>query len=320
MNSINPTVRKYYPNTAISLYDFLKRFPDEESARTYLENQRWNNSIACPRCHSEKVVRWSRKQGWHRCNNCKKPFNVRTNTVFEHSKIPLAKWLLASYLIVTARKGVSSIQISKELGITQKAAWFMCHRIRNAMGSGKYGFLLKGVVECDETYIGGKEKNKHNTNKLKQGRGAVGKIPVFGVVERGGNVVSMVVDDTSSETLQGLVGNIVEKESVVNTDESRAYIGLSRRGYSHQKVNHSARVFVDNMASTNSIESVWALIKRGYHGIFHKFSRKHLQRYVDEFDFRWNQAKCKYLTMDRIDRFAARCWGARLSYAELINK
>jgi transposase-like protein len=320
MNSGNPTAKKYRPNTAISVYDFLKRFPNEETARTYLENQRWDNSIKCPRCESGKISKWSRKQGWYRCGKCGEPFNVKTNTIFEHSKIPLNKWLFASYLIVTARKGVSSVQISKELGITQKSAWFMCHRIREAMSSGKYIYLLKGIVECDETYIGGKEKNKHNTDKLKQGRGVVGKIPVFGVVERGGKVVSVVVNDTSSETIQGLVGDMVEKDSIVNTDESRSYIGLSQRGYSHNKVNHSARVFVDKMASTNSIESVWALIKRGYYGTFHRFSKKHLQRYVDEFDFRWNQANCKYQTMERIDSFTAGCWGTRLSYAKLINK
>jgi transposase-like protein len=222
--------------------------------------------------------------------------------------------------MVTARKGVSSLQISKELGITQKSAWFVCHRVRKAMSTDKYSYLLKGIVECDETYIGGKEKNKHNADRLKQGRGAVGKIPVFGVVERGGNVVSVVVDDTSSKTLQGLIGNIVEKDSTVNTDESRSYNGLFRKGYNHKKVNHSARVFVDKMAWTNGIESVWALIKRGYYGTFHKFSKKHLQRYIDEFDFRWNQANCRYPTMERIENFAVRCWGARLRYAELIGK
>ena len=320
MNSRNPTARKFHPNTAISVYDFFKKIPDEETARAYLENQRWNNSIKCPRCDSGKISKWSRNQGWHRCNNCGKSFNVKTNTIFERSKIPLRKWLFASYLIVTARKGVSSMQISKELGITQKSAWFMCHRIRTAMSNGKYRYLLKGVVECDETYIGGKEKNKHNMDKLKHGRGVVGKIPVFGAMERGGKVVSVVVNDTSSETLQGLVGNIVEKNSMVNTDESRSYIGLSRRGYSHQKVNHSARVFVDKMAYTNGIESVWALIKRGYYGTFHKFSKKHLQKYVDEFDFRWNQANCKYPTMERIESLAVGCWGRRLSYVELIGK
>ena len=311
---------KYKPNTAISMYEFGKRFPNAETARLYIEQQKWQGKAFCAFCNSVNVRKLPSKNGFYQCNTCRKKFNVCTNTIFQSSNIPLDKWLYAFYIMVTARKGVSSMQLSKELGITQKSAWFMCHRVRYAMSSDKYKSLLKGVVECDETYIGGKEKNKHNSKKTKQGRGGVGKIPVFGIVERGGKALSIAVNETTSEKLQGLIEQNVAKDSVVNTDEARAYLGLEQKGYSCKRVNHSAKVFVDNMASTNGIESVWALLKRGFYGTFHKFSGKHLQRYVDEFDFRWNEGNCKYPTMSRVDSLANGCFGRNLPYKVLIGK
>ena len=186
--------------------------------------------------------------------------------------------------------------MSKELSITQKSTWFMQHRILTAMSHGKYADMLKGIVEVDETYIGGKEDNKHASKKLNAGRGAIGKTPVFGIKQRNGKVVSMVVPDTTKERLQTIIGSMVVPGTTVNTDDSKSYNGLNIKGYTHNVVNHSAKQYVDGMAYTNSIESVWSVLKRGFYGTFHKFSIKHLQRYVDEFDFRLNDGNVKIPT------------------------
>jgi len=283
-----------------------------------LEQSRWNGNIACPRCKSTKIGRFGKDLHWHRCNGCKKPFNVKTDTIFEKSKIPLDKWLYAFYLIVTARKGISSIQISKELGITQKSAWHICHRIREAMSNGENDYIFKGIVECDETYVGGKKRNRHSDKNFVKGRGPVGKIPLFGMVERNGRAMSVVVSDTGKIALQGIIRNNVEQGSVVCTDEWRSYIGLGE-DYTHLTVNHSAYQFKNGLASTNSIESRWALFKRTYHGTHHHMSKKHLQRYADEFDFRHNGGNVKFPTMERIDSLLGGCWGNRLTWRQLVS-
>jgi len=308
----------YRPNTAVSAYEFLGKFPDDKAARLYLEQKRWANGIFCPFCGSRRISKFGRDPSWHRCGDCKKPFNVKTRSVFEKSKIPLNKWLYAFYLLVTARKSISSMQISKELGITQKTAWLMLHKIRKAMKGGKDGFVLSGIVECDETYIGGKKYNKHwNAKKFIPGRGPVGKTPVFGIVERQGRVVSMVVPDTGKATLQGIIRQRVKQGATINTDEWRSYIGLNA-DYTHDVVKHKIGQYVNGQKYTNGIESMWAVLKRGYHGTFHFVSPKHLQRYADEFDFRHNEGNVKFPTMERIDSLTAGCWNARLTWKQLV--
>lgn len=307
-------------NLTISYYELSRLVPDNASARKYLEHKRWGDSgRLCPHCgHPHSVCRGGDREGYYRCCRCKEEFTVRTGSIFERSHIPLDKWILAIYLVVTARKGISSLQISKELSIRQKSAWLMMHRIRTAMASGGKE-SLRGVVEVDETYLGGKETNKHERKKLKAGRGTVGKMAVVGMRQRKGRVVAEVVADTKKNTLQGLVRREVEAGAVVNTDELAGYKGLAGK-YEHRVVNHSAKQFVDGMAHTNGIESVWALLKRGFYGTFHKFTLEHLQRYVDEFCFRLNEGACAIPTLERMASLLGGAWGKRVDYRSLVGK
>jgi transposase-like protein len=221
------------------------------------------------------------------------------------------------YLISTARKGVSSLQLSKEIGVTQKTAWFMLQRIRHACGTSnrEYDDFLSGIIEADETYIGGKEMNKHASKKLKAGRGTVGKAIVLGLRERHGKVKAAVISNTSAVEIQAGVRGRVAPGSTLCTDEHAAYRGMVE--YHHQVVNHSAKQFVDGMAHTNGIESVWAVLKRGFYGTYHSFSEKHLQRYVDEFAYRLNEGNCKVHTLDRIDALLRKTEGRRITYKSL---
>ena len=241
---------------------------------------------------------------------------MRTGTVYAHSKLPLRLWIFAAYLHNCARKGISSLQLSKELDITQKSAWFLLHRLRESAAS-EIGELLSGVVEVDETYIGGRESNKHECKKLKIGRGTVGKTPVLGMRERGGRVIALPVADTTAATLQGAIRENVAVGSQLMTDENSAYTGVGGVFYQHRSVKHSAKEFVNAMAHTNGIESVWAVMKRGFNGVYHQWSAKHLHRYVDEFAFRLNEGNCRVDTIDRLSAMIRASAGKRLTYKAL---
>lgn len=298
----------------ISTFQLFQMFPDQEAARVYLEARRWPQGPFCPVCQKGDRIT-VREGGFYRCNACKEDFTVRTGTIFERSHVPLHKWLYAMYLLVTARKGISSLQLSKQIGITQKSAWFVLGRLREACGADLK--VLSGIVEVDEAYIGGLEANKHASKRQKLGRGTVGKAAVLGMRERGGRTVAMPVEDVNTATLHRAIHTHIEAGSTIHSDEHAAYHGLGGLFFKRESVNHGAGEYVRDGVHTNSIESVWAVLKRGLHGVYHHASEKHLGRYVSEFTFRLNEGNVKRHHFERLNDLIAAAARRRITYKEL---
>jgi transposase-like protein len=302
--------------STISTFKLFQLFPDEESARQYLEDRLWPDGVKCPTCASPERIT-IRKDGFYRCNACQLDFTVRTGTIFGRSHIPLHKWIYAMYLLVTARKGISSMQLAKEIGISQHSAWFMLQRLREACSGPDSMDKLKGIVEIDEAFFGGKEANKHERKKLRAGRGPVGKVAVLGMRERGGRTRAKVTDIRTLDSVHGEIHANVEPGSQLYTDDHVVFNDLDGLFYQHETVNHSSGEYARGPVSTNSIESVWAVMKRGIHGVYHQVSAKHLGRYVAEFTFRLNEGNVENHTLTRLDLFVAAVAGKRITYKQV---
>lgn len=266
---------------------------NEDAAREYLEASRWPNGPVCPHCGSDDVTRLAVREGSKRpgragllkCKGCRKQFTVTVGTIFEGSHIPLGKWILAVDRICASKKGISAHQLHRELGVTYKSAWFMAHRIRYAMGQGPLAEKMKGVVEVDETYVGPKGvPGKH-------GRGAGRKTKVVSLIQREGRARSFVVQDLRAATLKGLIREHVDGSAQIMTDEFPSYRGLGTEFAAHGSVKHGQKEYVRGIIHVNFAESYFSLLKRGIVGTFHHVSERHMQRYLDEFDFRWNTKK-----------------------------
>lgn len=268
-----------------SLLDLINTFPTEEKCIQYLEHIRWNVNVISPFDSSSKVYKCSK--GYY-CKNTNKMFNVKTGTIFENTKIPLQKWFISIWLITSHKKGISSIQLSKDINVTQKTSWFMLQRIRNCFKC-ENNYKLSNEVEIDETYIGGKERNKniYNSKKGTQGRSIKTKIPVIGMVERNGKLVSHIISDTKSTTLLPSILKTVNPNTIIYTDEWKGYSNIHKY-YTHKSIRHKDNEFVRDNIYTNTIECFWGLLKRGLFGIYHQISKKHLQMYIDEFVFKFN--------------------------------
>jgi len=306
--------------STISTFKLFEVFPDQEAARLYLEGRLWPNGAVCPDCRSGERITVRGRLGFYHCNTCNFDFTVRTGTILERSHIPLHKWVYAMYLLVTARKRISSMQLAKEIGVTLKTAWFMLSRLREACSTPDSIDKLKGVIEIHEAFFGGKEKNKHQSKRLRPGGGTGGKTAMLGMHERGGRTRDKVIELRTIGNVPGEIHANVEVSSQLYTDDHIVFDGLYGLFFRHEAITHAAGKYARGPATTNSIESVWAVLKRGIYGVYHQVSAKRLDRYVQEFAFPLNQGNVANHTFQRLNSFVDAIVGKRLTYARLIAK
>ena len=291
----------------IDLPDLIERFRSEERCRTYLEGLRWPEGVRCPRCNSDKMSR-VHKRGQFDCDSCRYQFSVKVGTIFHDSHLKLSKWFLATFMICEAKKGVSANQLGRTLGVSYKTAWYLCHRIRAAMKDATPE-PLRGIIEVDETYIGGKVRGR--------GHGYKGnKAMVVGAVQRGGPIRLKVEKRNNRKTLHTFIRSVVADEAeAIHTDEWRPYRGIADHNTRHETVNHMQEEWVRGDVHTNTVEGVWSLLKRSIVGSYHQLSVKHLPAYLDEISFRYNNRDNPFLFRDTLLRLLE---ASTLEYKSLI--
>jgi transposase-like protein len=272
----------------MNIIQVYKQFPTQDDCLAHIENVKWAGKPKCPYCNSLRVTALPKEHRYH-CNACNTSFSVTVRTIFHKTRIDLQRWFLAIALVLNARKGISARQLARDIEVNKNTAWLMLMRIRKAMV--EYGDLLEGIIETDETYIGGKNRNKHMDKRIKgvQGRSTKDKTPVFGMLNRGGEVRAQKVGKVNARTLQAIIKANVKVGSEIMTDEWGAYTGLERKKFKHTKVNHGRGQYVIGDAHTNSIENFWSLLKRGIIGQYHHVTDRHLNAYINEFCFRYNK-------------------------------
>lgn len=311
-------------NTFKTFAEMLSKLPDDNACREYLEAIRWNGIPVCPQCgivssdHYKLKVKGEFK-GLYKCKECRERFTVTVKSMFEGSHIGLRKWFIAIYIFSSHKKGVSSHQLAKDLGVTQKSAWFMLGRIRRAFEGDENPKQMFGVISADESFVGGKNKNRHSDKKVEgsQGRSHKDKTPVLGVMSYKGDIRTRVIPNTQAETIKPIIKEMVKEGSIFITDEWGAYTGLDEK-YKHIVVHHEQGVYASGAFSSNNVENFWSHLKRGIYGIYHQVSPQHLHRYCTEFEFRFNARKMK--ENDRFDVSLKQTENFRLTYKQLINK
>lgn len=291
-------MRKILKTKPMTMREFEAKFPDEGACRSYLQARRWPDGVKCPRCQNENVYELTTREYHWQCENCAADgyrFSVLVGTIFENTNIKLTQWFKVIYLMLVSKKGISALQVYRMMGFgSYRTAWSMCHRIRVAMGKEEFQQLI-GFVEVDETFVGGKAKNRHKNKRggpggtgSAGGTGARGKTVVAGALQRKGNVVARVIANTNSETLRKFIREVVStKVSLISADEWQGYKALKSE-YPMGFISHNQGEYVCGAVHTNTIEGFWSLIKRGIMGTFHKVTPKYLPLYVKEFEFRYN--------------------------------
>jgi len=301
-----------------NLLDIAETFRDKNVCLDYLAKKRWNGSVYCVFCGCNNVCKLNGKIKRYKCRDCNKQFSAIKGTIFENSPIHLQKWFMAVFLITNHKKGISSVQLANDIGVTQKTAWFMAQRIRFALKVKSFEKKIDGVIQCDETFVGGKNKNRHTDKKVpnSQGRSFKDKTPVLGMLHVSGELRLVVMPNVTADSIQTAIKDTVAKQSIIVSDEWHGYKGIDK-DYCHIVMDHKRKEFVRGAFHTNSIEGFWSIFKRGYIGIYHFMSRKHLQRYCDEFSYRYNNRETS--SGYRFDNVFTSV-NCRLTYKELINK